>query len=48
MKIIITMDVGPEYADPYHAMGVTEEGYLAISEALAPFGTDVDVSRAGP
>jgi hypothetical protein len=45
-KIRITMDVDDEYADPDHAMGVTEEGHLEISEALAPYGDDIEFERA--
>lgn len=46
MKITIVMDLDDAYADHGHPMGVTEEGYEGISEALAPFGTDIDVTRA--
>lgn len=46
MKIIITMDVDDSYADPAHPMGVTEEGYDKINDALADLGTDIDVARA--
>ena len=46
MKILITMDVDAEYADPGHKMGVTEQGYELISAALDPLGTDIDVSAA--
>jgi hypothetical protein len=45
MKIRITMEVGPEIADPGHAMGVTEEGYNAICDALAALGHDIDVTQ---
>lgn len=45
-KITITMDLDDEYADPDHKMGVTEEGYEGISEALSGFGTNIDVSAA--
>jgi hypothetical protein len=44
MKIRITMTVDPEYADPGHAMGVTEAGYEAICEALGELGDDIDVA----
>ena len=47
MKILITMEVDPEYADEGHAMGVTEEGYDKINEGLSEVGTDIEVSRAG-
>lgn len=46
MKIIITMNVGDEYADPGHAMGVTEAGYDALNDALGDLGTDIDVRKA--
>jgi hypothetical protein len=46
MKIIITMELDDDYADPGHSTGVTEEGYIKINEALSELGTDVDVSRA--
>lgn len=46
MKIIITMDIDPEYSDPGHKTGVTEQGYDLISAALEPVGTDIDVSAA--
>lgn len=46
-KIIITMDIPSEYADPDHKMGVTEEGYNAIADALIEVGgTDIDVRPA--
>jgi len=43
VKIWITMDIDPEYADPDHDMGVSEEGYNAICDALAGLGSDIDV-----
>ena len=46
MKIIITMNVDPDYADPEHPMGVTEQGYDRITEALAELGTDIEVEQA--
>lgn len=46
MKIVITMDLEEEHADPGHPMGVREESYLAISDALMEFGSDVDIRRA--
>jgi len=45
MKIRITMEIADEYADPDHDMGVSEEGYNAICEALGDLGSDVDVRR---
>ncbi len=42
-RIIITMDVDGEFADPDHSAGVTEAGYIAIEGALSEFGTDIVV-----
>jgi hypothetical protein len=47
MKILITMEVDDEYVDPDHAMGVTEEAYLGISEALGNYGQDIDIQKVG-
>lgn len=44
-RVVITMEIDEEYADPDHEMGVTEEGYTALVRALAGFGDDVEVSR---
>lgn len=46
MKIKITMDVDPSFADPGHSKGVTEEAFVAIVDALDHLGTNIDVSRA--
>lgn len=46
MKILITLNLDDDYADPAHSMGVTEEGYNKISEALAELGGDIEVERA--
>lgn len=46
MKIIITMELDSEYTDPDHEMGVTEEGFIKITDLLERVGTDIDVSRA--
>lgn len=47
MKIIITCDIDDEFADPDHEMGVTEAGYLAISDALMAVGADdIDIKAA--
>jgi hypothetical protein len=48
MKIYIIMDVEAEYADPDHPMGVTNEGYEAIVDALISIGGDIDVRRDVP
>lgn len=42
-QIVITMTIGPEYADPDHPMGVTEDGYNELCERLGAMGTDIDV-----
>ena len=44
MKIVITMDVDPQYSDAGHAMGVTEEGYERLCAALGELGTDIGVT----
>jgi hypothetical protein len=46
MKITITMEIDGDYADPSHKMGVTEEGFDAILEALSELGTDIEVKQA--
>jgi len=46
MNIQITMTLDPEYAEPEHPMGVTEEGHLGICDALMAFGSDIIVERA--
>lgn len=38
MKIQITIEINDDIADPDHEMGVTDEGHLALNEALAPYG----------
>ena len=43
MKIRITMNVDPEYADAGHPMGVTEEGYEKITGLLGQVGENIDV-----
>jgi hypothetical protein len=45
VKIVITMDVDPQYADAAHAMGVTEEGYDLLCGALAELGSDIGVTK---
>jgi hypothetical protein len=41
-RIIIALEVDdPELLDPNHESGLSEEGHLAISRALSPFG-DID------
>lgn len=39
------MDLDDEYADPGHQMGVTSQGYEQLCDALAEFGTNIDVTR---
>ena len=46
-KITITMDLDPEWAEPDHPMGITEEGFLRLTDVLAKFGSDIDVRQAG-
>ena len=46
MKIIITMEVDPEFEDPDHETGVTEHGYREIADTLMPLGAVLDVARA--
>jgi hypothetical protein len=46
MIITITMDLDDDYADPEHPMGVTEEGHIGLQDALAPFGSNIEVSRS--
>lgn len=46
MKIIITMDLDDEYADPGHSTGVTAEGYDKLDALLNQVGTDIEVSQA--
>ena len=45
-KIVITMDVDSEYADPGHPMGLTAAGYEAIAGVLAVFGDNIDINAA--
>jgi hypothetical protein len=44
MKIRITMDIDPEYADDSHAMGVSEEGYEVVSDLLGQVGSNIDIA----
>ena len=46
MKIIITIDLDDDFADPDHQMEITEEGYQLITDALGDLGSDIDVRRA--
>lgn len=45
MRIIITMDLEGEYADPDHSTGITEAGYEQLSGLLVEFGTDIDIKQ---
>lgn len=45
MRIIITMDLDDDYADPHHEMGVTEEGYEEIIDAIGHLGTDIAIRK---
>jgi hypothetical protein len=40
------MDLDEEYADPEHPMGITDEGHMALSEALMEFGSDITVKKS--
>lgn len=46
MKIQITFDIDDELADPEHEMGVTDEGYEAIIDALGELGRDFQIRKA--
>ena len=48
MKIYITMEIDNVYADPGHEMGVTDDGYMRIVNALMGLGDDIDVHREVP
>ena len=41
MKVRIILDVPDEYADPDHQMGITEDGFLLLHDALSGFGFDI-------
>lgn len=45
MKVRITMDIDPDYEDPQHPTGVTNEAYDALFDALNSFGDDIDVEK---
>lgn len=45
-KVIITMEVDDDYADPDHEMGVTNEGYELLLRKLGSLGDDIEVRRA--
>lgn len=45
MKVRITMDIDPEWADSGHRMGVTSDGYERIVDALNAFGDDIDIEK---
>lgn len=47
MKVRITMDIDPEWADSEHQMGVTAEAYERLVDALNAFGDDIDIEREG-
>ena len=46
MKIQITLDVDDEIADPADDTGLTEEGHDEVFEAVAQFGSNVEIKRA--
>lgn len=45
-RIVITMNLDPEFADEGHEMGVTEAGYEQIVDMLGCIGDDIDVRQA--
>jgi hypothetical protein len=46
MKIVITLDLFDECADPGDATGVTEEVHTEISTFLGSYGDDVAIEKA--
>lgn len=42
MKIELTIEIDDEFVDEDHTMGITEEGFEAITEAVNAVGTIVD------
>lgn len=38
----VVIDVDPEFSDSAHEMGVTDPGYIAMSNAIASVGDIVD------
>lgn len=47
-KVIITMDVDPEYAEDDHPMGVTEAGHDMLHDLLGTMGSDIEITKAEP
>lgn len=45
MKIAITLDIAPEYADSDHEMGITTEAFEALLDALSAFGDDIEINK---
>jgi len=43
MKLIITMEVDNELADPDHESGLTEEGHSELMEVLMEIGTNIEI-----
>jgi hypothetical protein len=43
----IVVEVAPEYEDPEHESGVTEEGFELIHEALSGIAETIDIRRSG-
>lgn len=45
MKIIISMNLDSEYADPEHPMGITEAGYEMLTDLLSNMGENIDIKK---
>lgn len=45
-KIIVTMEIPDDLADPGHPMGITEGCYEELTDALNEFGDVLDVKAA--
>jgi hypothetical protein len=39
------MEIDEEHVDPAHEMGITEDAYLEISDALSAFGDDIEIRK---
>lgn len=45
MRVTITFEVDAEAADPSDSTGLTEEAFMAISEALSGYGDDIEITK---
>lgn len=45
MKIVISMDLDDDYADPDHPMGITEDAYMQLTDRLCDMGDNINVSK---